>query len=77
MKIFNNNYDRDHRLAKAVMAAIELGLTCLVMFCLIEQSFTVLVIGLLLKEAGYFYGVNTVAYIIETIKKHPHRHNIV
>jgi len=72
-----NYYSKDHKLAKAVMAVVQLVLTCLIMFLLINQSFTVLLMGLLVKEFCYFYGVNTVAYIIEYVKHHPHRHDIV
>jgi hypothetical protein len=67
----SNYYDQDHRLAKIIVAHIIIaiyGLSYLVPF---PCSFILNVLNIYI----WIFLVNPVAYVIEYIRKHPHKHN--
>jgi hypothetical protein len=65
-----STYQQDHKLAKLIVFA-------LVILCmLLNQMFQSILLNIL-SVGIWFFGVNPVAYIIETIKGHPHKHDKV
>lgn len=70
-------YDQDHKLAKTIMFIYQVVVTVLITYVLIVENPIYILPLFIAKELGYFFGVNTVGYIIETIKHHKHKHNKV
>lgn len=65
-----NNYDKDHKLAKLIVAIV---VTCLITLA----QFSELPYSLILNGVSvfvWFFGVNPTAYVIESILKHEHKH---
>jgi hypothetical protein len=63
-----SNYSKDHKLAKLIMALIVCGLLY------IDGSLTLLQWSAVLI---WVFGVNPIAYLIESVLKHPHKHDKV
>lgn len=61
-------YNQDHILAKVICCLIN---TLLVILYINTGS----VILLILANITYFFGVNTLAYVIEAIRHHKHKHS--
>lgn len=70
-------YKKYHNAAKAVVFVLQLLLTVLIAIVFINEEPWYLLPLFLIKELLYFFGVNTVAYIIEEIKHVKHLHDKV
>lgn len=66
-----DNYTADHLIAKAAIyvSYITIGITS------IESGNPYM--GLILGTGLWLFGVNTVAYAVETVRGHEHRHNMI
>ena len=65
----SKNYQSDHCIAKAVICILYI--TAGVISIETGNPYIALYIGTVV----WFFGVNTTAYIIEAVLKHPHCHN--
>ena len=65
-------YKRDHNLAKLICFLIN---TILFILYFNLTNETIKIILFVVANATYFFGVNTIGFIIESICKHPHKHN--
>jgi len=66
-----SNYEKDHLLAKFIIAAI-------VGILITSAQLSAMPITLILNVLAvyvWFFGVNPTAYLIETLKKHVHKHS--
>ena len=61
-------YHKDHILAKILCCIIN---TLLILFYISTNSIILLVVA----NIFYFFGVNSIAYTIETVKQHSHKHD--
>lgn len=65
-----SNYDVDHKIAKLIVA-------CIVTALITAAQLSELPVSLILNGAAvfvWFFGVNTVGHIIESIRHHVHKH---
>ncbi|MFK7730831.1 MAG: hypothetical protein AB8B48_04340 [Pseudomonadales bacterium] len=71
MKKSKTQYEQNHRLAKVVVCAlyILIGIASIEL----NNPYPALVCG----TTVWFFGVNPMAYLIEFLRKQPHRHNRV
>ena len=60
-------YDADHRTAKFIVAAI-------VCILLISGHYTGWIILDIIGVFIWFFGVNSVAYVVEEVRHHSHKH---
>jgi len=63
-------YHKDHILAKIICCLIN---SILVLLYVKTNS----LVFLLLANVTYFFGVNSISYIIEIVRHHPHNHDKV
>jgi len=71
-KLINKrNYDADHRLAKIITWGLINVITILSL--VLPYPFGV-ILALITINTAFIFGVNFVAHIIETIRKHRHNH---
>jgi len=66
----NKHYQQDHKLAKLICAIINTILLIVVLD--IDKPFLFFIINL-----TYFFGANTIAFCLETIRGHKHKHDII
>ena len=64
------NYKEDHKLAKLICAIVNTFL--FVSILEIDKPILFFIINL-----TYFFGVNSMAYIIEAVRKHKHKHDVI
>jgi hypothetical protein len=65
-------YESDHRLAKVFVAIIQIVMT-LIAIKYTTGALQAILVVLILKELLYYFGTNTLQYIIEVIRKHRHK----
>lgn len=76
MKNRNNKltYKKDHKLAKLVCLLIN-TLLFILYFNLTNEFFKYILF--FVANATYFFGVNSIGYLIESIRHHKHKHDII
>lgn len=67
-------YELDHKIGKLICFIINTVLFILY-FNLDNENLKLLVF--VIANATYFFGVNTISFIIESILHHRHKHNII
>lgn len=66
-----NTYDKDHKIAKLVVATVVTVLITLAQLAALPYSLILNGLSVFI----WFFGVNPVGYIIESILNHEHKHN--
>ncbi len=65
-------YETDHRIGKFICFLIN-SILFLLYFHLTSEILKVIIF--LFANATYFFGVNTISFLIETFLHHKHKHN--
>ena len=66
-------YKLDHTIGKIVILAIS---TALIISCVFIKQTHYLLLVLAINNVLYWFGVNTIAYIVETVMHHSHKHEL-
>ena len=67
-----SNYDKDHKLAKLLIAVLIIILLIVANF--FKEFSLIININIVII---WFFGVNSMGRLIESIRKHNHNHNII
>lgn len=69
-------YELDHKYAKFVIIFLQIGLTTVALFLADNVWLKAVLFIFLIKEFLYYYGVNVIAYMIEILAHHRHKHKL-
>lgn len=70
IQMSNSDYSRDHRLAKCIVMVIVISLV------IVNRRFDLVALDIL-SVVVWFLGVNPTAWLIETVRGHEHKHDIL
>jgi ABC-type polysaccharide/polyol phosphate export permease len=65
MMKYNTMYDQDHKIAKFIIYVVIMVLVLIPIDSPLKE---------LLAVTIWFWGLNPIAYLVESVRKHPHQH---